>query len=107
MPRPKSDWQKCNYYLPPATVRAIKRLAAFRNVTTSELVRDALQKYAVAELTKERERVDLDELSAPLAAKPVAAPPLPPSPPQEPDTDDGYIDPTPVVVPPFRPRARG
>ena len=94
MPRPKSDWIKCNFYLPPQTVRAIKGLAQFRGATTSELVRRALQKYAIEELTKERNVPTLDSLTIAFSAD------LVPSPTEL--ADDEYVNPTPRTPPAFR-----
>ena len=55
MARPNRNLKKLNFYLSEATHNCLKHLAALRETTVSELMREGLRQYAMTELNKEKD----------------------------------------------------
>ena len=55
MARPNRQLKKLNFYLSESTHKCLKHIAALRETTVSELMREGLRQYAIAELKTERE----------------------------------------------------
>lgn len=55
MARTPTDSTRINYYQPNDVLNALKKLAARRGTTYSELIRMATREYALREVRKERE----------------------------------------------------
>ena len=58
MPRPKTDSIRVNVYLPAKHLSILKKLAARRATTYSELVRHAVDDYLIAERDRLRREAE-------------------------------------------------
>jgi len=56
MPRAPSGMQRINIFLQPQVLQVLKTLAKRRGTTYSQLVREALREYAVAQAKLEKEK---------------------------------------------------
>ncbi len=55
MARPNRNLKKLNFYLSESTHKCLKHIAAIRETTVSELMREGLRQYALVELKKEQD----------------------------------------------------